>query len=152
MTLVDKWTDSKENYWYRDVEYNGKKYRGLCILKRRDGGGYKQEYAGYVPLYLDARKNKQFKFYWFNYDPIKWSVVDEGNGMAFLVCKTRLETMKFGHDTWAQSTIREYLNDKIYNVIFNDAQKATVLQSSVANDLESMGGYGIGNDEFATVG
>ena len=149
--VVDNWTDSGEYYWYRDVEHNGKKYRGLCIIKRRDGGGYRQEQAGYIPLYLDAGKNKEFKFYWFNYDPVKWSVVDEENGEAFLVCKTKLETMKFGHDTWAQSTIREYLNDKIYNVIFNDEQKTTVvIRSTVANDLESMGGYGIGNDEFTT--
>lgn len=58
--------------------------------------------------------------------------------------------MKFGHDTWAQSTIRGYLNDKIYNVIFNDAQKAIVLQSTVVNDIETMGGYGVGHEDFTT--
>lgn len=77
-------------------------------------------------------------------------MVDEGNGEAFLVCKTRLETITFGNNTWAQSPIREYLNDKIYNVIFNDAQKAIVLQSTVANDIESMGGYGVGHEDFTT--
>lgn len=147
LTLVDKWTDSKEYYWYRDVEFNGKKYRGVFIFKRRDGGGYRQEQAGYVPLYLDAGKNKEFKFYWFNYDPIRWSVVDEENGEAFLVCKTRLETMKFGNDKWEASTIRDYLNNNIYNIAFNDAQKNTVLTSTVANDNASMGGEDTG---FAT--
>jgi len=139
VTVVEGWTDSNENYWYKDVEYNGKKYRGVFIVRKRSGGGYRQEQAGYVPLYLDAGTNKQVKFYWFNYDPIRWSVVDEGNGEAFLVCKTRLETMKFGHDKWESSTIRYYLNDDIYSIAFNDAQKKTVLTSTVANDAKSMG-------------
>lgn len=149
--LVDNWTDSGEKYWYRDVEYNGKKYRGLSIIERRDGS-YRQDQAGYFPLYPEGTMDKEnkFKFYWFNYDPIKWSVVYEGNGEAFLVCKTKLETMKFGDNRWAQSPIRDYLNDTIYNIIFNDEQKAIVLQSTVANDIKSMGGYGIGHEDFAT--
>ena len=151
LKLVDNWTDSGEKYWYRDVEYNGKKYRGLCIIERRDGS-YRQDQAGYFPLYPDGIRDKEnkFKFYWFNYDPIKWNVVDEGTGEAFLVCKTGLEIVAFGDDRWAQSPIREYLNDTIYNVIFNDAQKAIVLHSTVANDIESMGGYGVGHEDFTT--
>lgn len=147
--LVEGWTNSGEKYWYKDVEYNGKKYRGLFVVRSRDKS-YRQEQAGYAPSILDTGKNYNVKIHWFNFDPVKWSVVDEENGKAFLVCKTRLETMKFGHDTWAQSPIREYLNDKIYNVIFNDAQKAIVLHSTVANDIESMGGYGVGHEDFTT--
>lgn len=149
--LVEGWTDSDENYWYKDVEYNGKKYRGLFVVRSRDKS-YRQQQAGYAPSIIDEMKNLDgdVKIHWFNYDPIKWSVVDEGNGEAFLVCKTRLETITFGDNTWAQSPIREYLNDKIYSVIFNDAQKAIVLQSTVANNLESMGGYGVGHEDFTT--
>lgn len=149
--LVEGWTDSDENYWYKDVEYNGKKYRGLFVVRSRDKS-YRQKQAGYAPSIIDEMKNLDgdVKIHWFNYDPIKWSVVDEGNGEAFLVCKTKLETMKFGDNRWAQSPIKDYLNDTIYNIIFNDTQKAIVLQSTVANDIKSMGGYGVGHEDFAT--
>lgn len=147
--LVEGWTNSGEKYWYKDVEYNGKKYRGLFVVRSRDKS-YRQEQAGYAPSILDTGKNYNVKIHWFNFDPVKWSVVDEENDKAFLVCKTRLETITFGDNTWAQSPIREYLNDKIYNVIFNDAQKAIVLHSTVTNDIESMGGYGVGHEDFTT--
>lgn len=137
--VVEGWTDSNENYWYKDVEYNGKKYRGVFIVRRRSGGGYRQENAGYNPLFFDAGRNYQVKIYWFHYDPVKWSVADEGNGEAFLVCRTKLETVKFGHDKWESSPVRSYLNDTIYNSMFNDGQKKTVLTSLVANDEKSMG-------------
>ena len=65
--------------------------------------------------------------------------VDEENGEAFLVCKTNLETVKFGHNNWQASTISDYFNKDIYNIIFNDPQKETLLTSTVANDAESMG-------------
>lgn len=154
LNLVAYWIEnSGENYWYKDEVYNGKRYRGLFVVRSRDNS-YRQEQAGYVPLYLyigrNHSKKDQVKIHWFNYDPIKRSVVDEGNGKAFLVCRTKLETMKFGHDKWEQSPIREYLNKTIYNVIFNDEQKAIVLKSTVANDIESMGGYGVGHEDFAT--
>lgn len=137
-SVPEGWTDSGEKYWYKDVELNGKKYRGLLIVRSRDGS-YRQKQAGYELLYGEVTKNPDAKIYWFNYDPIKWAVVDEKDGEAFLVCKTKIGTMTFGDNRWELSPIRDYLNNDVYNVAFNDEQKQEVLTSSVANDAESAG-------------
>ncbi|MGN0374434.1 MAG: InlB B-repeat-containing protein [Butyrivibrio sp.] len=137
ITRPDGWVDSGEKYWYKDVEYDGQKYRGVFIVYSRNGN-YAQQNGGYIPFKPFGASTT--KIYWFKYDPIRWNVFTEEDGEAFLVCGTLLESAVYGHDKWAYSPIRTYLNDTLYNSFFNETQKAIILTSNVLNDVDSMEG------------
>ena len=143
VVLPDGWVDSGENYWYKDVEYDGWKYRALFVVRSRNGS-YAQENSGYVPLYKDIGINHdqkdEVRIHWFKYEPIGWNVFTQENGEAFLVCRTLLECGVFGHDKWIHSPIRTYVNGTLYNTFFNEAQKEIIITSTVLNDTESMEG------------
>ncbi len=142
------WTKG-DKFWYKDVVHNGQKYRALFVVASRDGS-YSQEQSGFVPatgtMFGYGLTSDDVKIHWFNFNPIHWNILEEENGELFLSCTIRLEAMKYGHDRWTISPIRDYLNSMgeysgigLYDVIFSDAQKDIVLTSTVDNSLESMG-------------
>ncbi len=130
-----------DRMWFIDVEYDGEKYRGVYFADYRSNdprsAGTKeksyQDNNGYYPLAT----------YWFLYEPIKWRVVEENDGHAMLFCDIALDAQSFDYDggeysnNYAQSTIREWLNDNFYNAAFSLLQKERVLTTNVDNSAQS---------------
>ncbi len=128
------------NYmWYVDVENAGEKYRGV----------YFTGYRPYGPAYsstLDFTRQDDNGYntntvYWFKYEPIKWQILTESNGKAFLLCDVAIDCREISreYNDYAESTIRSWLNDTFYNIAFTDIQKALIQTTTVDNSVSSTG-------------
>lgn len=138
---------NKDDYmWYADVEYNGKKYRGVYMTHLRpydpqSGGGIESSYQddnGYVAEIV----------YWFAYEPIKWRVLGSATAdkqtELTLICDIALDAQAYDYDgaysnNYGASTIRAWLNDEFYNTAFNGLQKEALRTVEVDNSAESTG-------------
>lgn len=133
---------------YKDVSYNGEKYRGVIFdLYRPNVTGYSfsaeqssQDDNGYT----------NGNIYWFRYEPIKWRVLDPETGL--IMCDTAIDSQAFNnyfyydgseyygdHDcnyyasNYAMSSIRAWLNDDFYNTAFSTEQKADIFETELDN-------------------
>lgn len=142
---------------YKDVEYNGNKYRGVIFSDIR-------------PLYStesfpSSHPNGYNKniIYWFSYEPVDWLVLDEETGLV--ISSLVLDAQSFADDAafyildqvgyfsdstcsyaannYEVSTVRSFLNDGFYNISFTDEEKDLIVSSeldlsdSVVNSAES---------------
>ncbi len=87
--------------------------------------------------------------YWFRYDPIKWTILDESDGKALILADLALDSQQYYRDAYsgtqtrngrsvyahdyAESDIRKWLNDTFYNVAFSDLQKALIDTTAIDN-------------------
>ncbi len=128
--------------WYIDVEENGAKYRGVYFTE-------------YRPVSTDSQtashqQNNGYStgtVYWFKYEPISWTVLSENttDNTAFILCDMIIDSQQFDYDgvsssnNYAQSTIRAWLNETFYNMVFNEMQKQIILTTEVDNSAKSAG-------------
>ena len=159
-----------EHYmWYQDIAYEGNTYRGVYFTVARpewtiyNSDSY-QSVNGYYTKYI----------YWFKFEPISWTVLDQSGHTATLLCDMILDAQAFQNEMYKgtdnfwytasngapagtfageyeYSTIRAWLNDTFYNTAFNELEKALILTSAVDNSLVSTG-YGEDSDAKYCVG
>ena len=81
--------------------------------------------------------------YYFKVEPIRWRILEEKNGEAFILCDSIIANKRYDDylNNYAESEIREWLNEQFYATAFNDLQKALILTTTVDNSLESTGDY-----------
>ena len=113
--------------WYIDVEEGGEKYRGIYFTSYRPKS-YAIENNGY---YINT-------VYWFKYEPISWTILSENttDGTALLWSDIVLDSQpltKSVQETYAQSSIRKWLNEVFYNTAFEDFEKEIIITSTVDN-------------------
>lgn len=134
---------SVSNYmWYVDVENDGEMYRGVYFTSYRpyycsassSTGNTNQDDNGYTTSNI----------YWFKYEPISWTILNESNGTALILCDMIIDSQQFDYDgsyynDYAESTIRKWLNETFYNTAFNDLQKEIILTTTVDNSVASTG-------------
>lgn len=83
--------------------------------------------------------------YWFKYEPVKWRVLKEENGKAFILADLALDSQQFDYadgnsgNNYAKSSIRKWLNETFYNTAFNVKEKATIVTTLVDNGVEGTG-------------
>lgn len=91
--------------------------------------------------------------YWFKYEPVKWLILEESGGKAFLHADIGLDSQAYYIDcspytiddetvypnNYAHSSIRAWLNDTFYNTVFNDSEKEIILTTTVDNSVASTG-------------
>ena len=91
--------------------------------------------------------------YWFKYEPIKWRILEENDGKAFLMSETALYSRemsdsfnynrkKINEDeyyycNYAASDLRKWLNGSFYNDAFSDGQKNMIAVTTVSNGKDS---------------
>lgn len=91
--------------------------------------------------------------YYFKVEPVKWRILSESNGEAFIFCDLVLDahsynsladTSQFYHNggtgysnNYALSDIRNWLNSTFYDSVFTTLQKQLVLLTTVDNSKES---------------
>ncbi len=133
--------------WYIDKEYNGEKYRGV----------YFTSYRPYYTTASSSDKNSNqddngyytSTVYWFKYEPIKWTILNETDGKALILADLALDSQQYyrsdysgtqtrnGRSVYAndyvESDIRKWLNDTFYNTAFNDLQKALIETTAIDN-------------------
>ena len=136
---------------YKDVTYNGTKYRGVYFSRYRpcwttgssSSGNSFQEDNGYYTSTI----------YWFKYEPIKWKILEETNGEAFLCAELILDSQDYDGDdssnNYANSCIRSWLNSTFYNTAFTATEKTKIKTTAVDNSVSSTGyssnSYACGN-------
>ena len=112
------WTESNGK-WYADVENGGENYRGV-----------KSTQSGTAT--------------WFKYEPISWTILEEKDGKALILCDMIIEAMAYDSakdNNYENSDIRAWLNADFINTAFSDLQKEIIATTLVKNDKEGTG-YG----------
>ncbi len=174
----------KSYSWYIDREYNGARYRGIYFLDYRpftylDCGEIAEsmfsseeemnewldsitqewmEENWIIPTEENALQARngyaKGSVYWFKYEPIKWRILEEKDGKAFLMSDTALysremdDIINYNHkkiteDDWyyycnyAASDLRKWLNGSFYNDAFSDGQKDMIAVTTVSNGKDS---------------
>lgn len=121
--------------WYKDVIYDSQKYRGVYYTTSRINSEYE---------YVASR------VYWFLYEPIHWSVLDENRGELLLICNAALDSQEYSKysdvmnntstsiagNNYELSYIRSWLNNTFYNTAFTEKQKKYILSTTVKNSFE----------------
>lgn len=145
--------DTADFMWYKDLEYNGEKYRGVYFTQYRPY--YTTHSSSTDYSYQDDNGFYTSTVYWFKYEPIKWHILEEKDGKAFLLCDIAIDSQEyylsgiaspFNHNggngysnNYALSNIRKWLNETFYNTAFNDLQKELVQVTKVDNSVASTG-------------
>ena len=77
--------------------------------------------------------------YFFKVEPIRFQILSEQNGEAFLLCDSILTTHIFdgSSNCYASSEIRAWLNGEFYSTAFCEKEKEKILSTTVSNDTES---------------
>lgn len=107
--------------WYIDVELDGEYYRGVYFNEYRssytDEGSGRQEDNGYYT----------YTTYWFKYEPISWTVIEENDGYATLLCDMIIDSQEYddshSNTNYYESTVRAWLLGTFYETAFNTDQK-----------------------------
>ena len=138
----------EEYAWYIDIIYQGARYRGVYYTKYRPFNitvGDNVSESSIAQLKTGYLKNK---VYWFKYEPIKWSILREANGVATLIADVVLDAQVYQSNyiedgsvlyagdpsapantpacDYEYATIRSWLNNDFYNLAFNASQKALI--------------------------
>ena len=112
---------------YKDVTYNGAKYRGVTITENRPiGGSYSntQRDNGYI----------KGTVYWFKWEPLQWRVLDPSTG--FILCESIIDSQPFQsnlNSDYANSNIRTWLNQTFLNTAFSSTEKAAIQTTTLDN-------------------
>lgn len=147
----DYYIDSQQNNFmkYADVEFNGEKYRAVT-------------FSAYRPYWTTSPSNASRSFqdennyhpnsiYWFSYEPIEWVMLDPSTGL--LMSKMLVdsqpyanliyslgglsyysdETASYYANNYAESDIREWLNNDFYNTAFSETEKTNIKNPLKAN-------------------
>ena len=135
---------SVSNYmWYIDVENGGEKYRGVYFTS------YRPRYTKYGNSTSNTRQDDNgyttSNIYWFKYEPISWTILNENNGTALILCDMIIDSQQFDYENgsyyndYAESTVRKWLNETFYNTAFDELQKEIILTTTVDNSVASTG-------------
>lgn len=79
--------------------------------------------------------------YYFKVEPIKWRILKEDNGVAFLLCDSIIANHRFddSSNNYKESEIRAWLNETFYSTAFTDLQQAIIKTTLVDNSASSTG-------------
>lgn len=84
---------------YKDVVFNGEKYRGVKIWRyrpRRTDYFSDEDYSC-----QDENGYEKGTYYWFKYEPLKWRVFDSEKGLA--LCESVIDSQPFNNSYKTQS-------------------------------------------------
>ena len=139
--------------WYKDVEFEGAKYRGVyAIQQRTDLISHSTISAG---GFADSSYNLNV-IYWFKWEPIAWDIVTDQDGNAqYLLSDLVLDAQAFSlkeiqteydhnggtgfANNYELSDIRKWINNDFVNTAFNSAEQGAIQLTTVDNSLVSTG-------------
>lgn len=79
--------------------------------------------------------------YYFKVEPIRWRILTEEDGKALLFCDSIIEYRRYddSSNNWAESEIRQWLNETFYTVAFDDLQRELIVETMIDNSPASTG-------------
>lgn len=79
--------------------------------------------------------------YYFKVEPIRWRILSESDGTALILCDSIIENHRYDDNSnnYADSEIRQWLNETFYEMAFDDLQKEIIVTTTVDNSVESTG-------------
>lgn len=136
-----------------DIDKDGRNdYRGVYFSKYRPF--YTSYKASESNSYQDNNGYSTSTVYWFEYERIKWSILEEKDGKAMLIADLLLDSQNFEPSTsnstythsngesgyasnYELSYIRRWLNDNFYNTAFLSYENAIIQKTFVDNSSET---------------
>lgn len=132
---------------YKDISYNGSKYRAVKINQYRPfytndlpDDNLSQKYHGYYTGNV----------YYFKFEHLTWRILDPNKG--FVMCNSIIDSQAYQNciyydgrnwynskdysnyvSDWATSSLRQWLNDDFYNTAFSVEEKAQICTSHLEN-------------------
>ena len=144
---------------YADVIYGAQKYRGVRFSQ------YRPYYTGLASsaqsTFQDENGyNQPGSTYWFEWEPLRWRVLEPTTGLV--LCESIIDSQPFNNYVWlsgkdaygnnaywgdarkahyannyAESSLRQWLNDTFYNTAFSAAQQNMIMPATLDNSAFS---------------
>lgn len=77
------------------------------------------------------------EYHYFLFQPIRWRVLDEKNGILTLIADRTLDCRQFndtpGKTCWADCSLRKWLNGEFADTAFSDDEKAGLIETETDN-------------------
>ncbi|MBQ3151755.1 MAG: hypothetical protein IJB86_10980, partial [Clostridia bacterium] len=155
---------AKDYMKYADVTYNGNKYRAVTFSSYRP---YFTSGTSSSGTYQDDNGYTTNTVYWFKYEPLKWRVLDS---TGLVICEKIIDSQAYNNyclnydnkngdsyddyygnpsktyyaNNYANSSIREWLNDDFYNTAFTTTEKGKIKTTTLDNSayIDSYSKYG----------
>ncbi len=123
---VSTTVDSRGYYLGSDNEYYAKVTAKPCV-------------SGYT--FSDGTVITWGSEYYFKVEPIKWRIINQEDGTAFLMCDSVITNMAYdsSFSNYKDSDIRAWLNENFYSVAFTAVQREIIKTTTVDNGVESTG-------------
>ncbi len=145
---------------YKDISYNGSKYRVLKI----------NQYRPYMTSELVSEANSiqddngyyTGNTYYFKYEPLTWRVLDPDEG--YVMCNQIIDSQAYHNfmykssnecynskdctayaSDWVTSSLRKWLNNDFYNTAFTSGEKAQIGISPLENKSTKSSTYDSGD-------
>ncbi len=133
--------------WYRDVEYNGQRYRGVYFTSYRPAKANDTSDTSFQ----DNNGYATGMVHWFRWEPVKWRIIREQGGKAMLLCEMLIDAQAYNYtvknreesgsnayaSNYAYSSIRAWLNETFYEQAFTHAQQKIIRETTVDNSAAS---------------
>lgn len=132
---------------YKDIPYNGNKYRAVKINQYRPLGTNGISTA--LKTYQDDNGYYTGNTYYFKYEPLTWRVLDPSDG--YVMCNQIIDSQAYQNiiycngdryytrnnwynsqecvnyaSDWVTSSLRQWLNNDLYNTAFTAKEKAQI--------------------------
>ena len=150
---------TREAYYYRDIDLDEdgtNDYRAIHIYKYKNYNTSQPYDASSTWYHQDMATYQEGNTYYFKYEKIKWDILEENDGKAYLIADLALDAYfyekctdnkedKYSHggksgyaNNYELSSIRKWLNEDFYNLAFTDLQKQIINQTTIKNGLSSV--------------
>ena len=135
--------------WYIDIMEGNQKYRGVYFSAYRPT--YVLRSSAATTSYQDDNGYLINTVYWFKYEPISWTVLEENSadGTSLLLCDMIIDSREFDYDSltstptydnnYSKSSVRTWLNSTFITTAFNTTEQAKIFTSTVDNSVMSTG-------------
>ena len=138
----------KDMMLYKDITYNGNKYRAVKINQYRPCGTGDTSSAS--NSYQDDNGYYTGNIYYFKYEPLTWRVLDPNEG--YVMCNKIIDSQAYQNfiyenesvfynsldctsyaADWTTSSLRQWLNNDFYNTAFTTEEKEQIRTSYLEN-------------------
>ena len=140
-------SNSTDFMWYKDLSYNGEKYRGVYFTKYRS----RTTIGSNSDTYQDDNGYSPNSIYWFKWEPVKWQIITTQDGQALLLSELVIDSQNFylnynqrtinGNTVYANnyeySDIRNWLNEEFYSSAFNNEQQGIIQITLIDNSAKT---------------
>ena len=131
---------------YKDITYNGSKYRAVKINQYRP---YRTGNTSSETYQYDNGYNKG-NIYYFKYEPLSWRILDPSEG--YVMCNQIIDSQAYQNfiyyngseyynseacenyaSDWVTSSLRQWLNNSFYKTAFSAEEKSQIGTSHLEN-------------------